>query len=374
MGTTTCCLADVAVGEALPSIVKGPWTTAHIIRWHIAQENLERFHYDQRFATEVWGLPGVVANGNWRKYCIAQLCKDWIGYDGWVWRLFMRYTRMQRAGDVLTVWGRVAKAYERDGLGFVEVEAGMRNQDGEETTPSYAVLVVPLRPGEAVLYPFVPPAGLEVASPFRRGRTPPEPYYLSDEVHRSAASLPPSDEVECWDDVSRSDLRRLALGIPDHDPIYWDEPFARATRFGTLVAPPVYPVDAFKVPPSLPDQLTERLRRDPSYPGFVGDPRLRLHIEPQHIHPELTVLLNGGQEYEIFRLLHLGEKCRARTSFVDLYEKQGSSGRFVVSVFKTEYRTPAGEPVMRAYEYRIVAPRGVGARATAAVPVGASAR
>lgn len=370
MTARTLCLADVEVGEHLPSIEKGPWTTAHIIRWHIAQENLERLHYDQRFATELLGLPGVVTNGNWRKYCIAQLCKDWVGYAGWVWKVSMRYTRMQFAGDVLTVWGRVVKKYEAGGLGFVELEGGMRDQDGVETTPSYAVVVVPLRRSQAVPYPFAPPSGFSAPSPFAKGRTPDDPKYVTDHVYRRVASALPSDEIECWDDVSRSDLRRLVLGIPDDDPLYWDEEFARTTRFAGLVAPPLYPVDAFKVPPNLPDQLTERMKGDPNYTGSVGDPRLRhAHVEASQVHPALTVLLNGGQEYEIFRLLHLGEKCTAQTSFVDLYEKQGSSGRFVVSVFKTEYRTLTGEPLLRAFEYRIMAPRGVRTRTGAAVPV-----
>lgn len=368
MSATTLSFADVGVGQELPSIVKGPWTTAHIIRWHIAQENLERYHYDQRFSREVWGLPDVVANGNWRKYCLAQLCKDWVGYDGWVWKLFLRYTRMQFPGDLLTVWGRVVRKYETEGLGFVELEGGMRNQDGVETTPSYAVVAVPLRPREVVPYPFTPPNtdNAPSTSPFAKGRTLPDSAYVTEEVYRDFTSAPPSDEVECWDEVSRSDLRRMVLAIPDHGPIYWDEDFARKTRFGGLVAPPVYPVEAFKVPPHLPDQLTDTMKLDPNFSGSVGDPRLRIAGGSRRIHPDLIVSLNGGQEYEIFRLLRLGEKCKAQTRLVDIFEKQGAGGRFVVTVARTEYRTLTGEPIMWARQYGIRAPRGVGDAANAA--------
>lgn len=365
MTTSARRFAEVEVGQGLPPMEKGPWSTAHITRWLVAQENLERLHYDYPFATEVLGLPGVMINGNWRKYCLAQLCKDWVGYDGWVWKLFLRYTRMQVAGDLLTVWGRVVKAYVAGGLGFVEIEAGMRNQDSVETTPSYAVVVLPLEPGATVPYPFAPPEGVTVASPFARGRTPDAPRYLSEATRRQAIEAPPSEEVVSWDDVSRGDLRRLALAIPDHDPLHWDEAFARGTRFGGLVAPPVYPVDAFRVPPNLPDQLTAAIRRDPNYPATVGDPRLRPYVDGAQIHPDLTVRLNGGQEYEVLRLLHLGEQCRAQMRCVDLYEKEGARGRFVVSVFRTDYRTLAGDPLLRAQEYRILAPRGAGREADA---------
>jgi hypothetical protein len=51
----------------------------------------------------------------------------------------------------------VTEKYERDGLGFVACDIGMRNQDGQETTPGTAVAVLPLREGRPVPYPFVPP-------------------------------------------------------------------------------------------------------------------------------------------------------------------------------------------------------------------------
>jgi hypothetical protein len=41
-----------------------------------------------------------------------------------------------------------------DNLGRVELEVGIRNQDGQESTPGTAVAVVPLASGPAVPYPF----------------------------------------------------------------------------------------------------------------------------------------------------------------------------------------------------------------------------
>tara|TARA_Y100000588_G_C14219176_1_gene910240 strand:- start:370 stop:1494 length:1125 start_codon:yes stop_codon:yes gene_type:complete len=363
MSQTPPSFSEVQVGQELPEIVKGPWTSAHIVRWHIAQENLERFHYDSEFARDVWGLPDTVANGNWRKYCIAQLCKDWIGYDGWVWKLEMRYSKMQFAGDLLTTWGRVKRTWEEDGLGFVELEGGMRNQHGVETTPSIMVVVLPLKQGQEVPYPFVPPTGSEddtTTSPLAKGRILPDAQYVTGEVYERYMSRPPSPKVESWDEVDKSSLRRMVNGIPDHDPLYWDEDFAGKTRFGGIVAPYVYPVEAYKVPPNLPDQLEEEFANDPNGSGGVGDPRLRRRDDDETegessraIHPDLTAFFNGGQKYEIFRLLHLGEKCVAQTRPLDVYEKQGAKDRFVVSASRTDYWTTSGELVMRADQYGV---------------------
>ena len=57
--------------------------------------------------------------------------------------------------ETLTAWGKVTKAYEKDGLGTVECETGIRNDSGLESTPGSAVIILPLRNGKAVPYPFV---------------------------------------------------------------------------------------------------------------------------------------------------------------------------------------------------------------------------
>ncbi|MCH7705435.1 MAG: hypothetical protein IIB33_00100 [Chloroflexi bacterium] len=41
---------DVEVGMDIPSVVKGPMTQAHIMRWSASQENWHRIHYDQSTA------------------------------------------------------------------------------------------------------------------------------------------------------------------------------------------------------------------------------------------------------------------------------------------------------------------------------------
>jgi hydroxyacyl-ACP dehydratase HTD2-like protein with hotdog domain len=88
---------DVEIGQDIQSLVKGPMTTAHIMRWSAAMENWHRIHYDWRFATQHDGLPDVLVNGSWKQHVLVQLLKDGFGRTGWLWRLRFRYRAIAAA-------------------------------------------------------------------------------------------------------------------------------------------------------------------------------------------------------------------------------------------------------------------------------------
>jgi acyl dehydratase len=140
----------------VPPIVKGPMSTAHIMRWSAAMENWHRIHYDKTYATQHDALPDVLVNGSWKQHVLIQLLTDWIGETGWLLRMKFQYRGMNVPGDTLTAWGRVTGKVERNGLGLVDVEIGLRNQDGVESSPGTATVVLPLRGGRPVPYPFDP--------------------------------------------------------------------------------------------------------------------------------------------------------------------------------------------------------------------------
>ncbi|MFC1939527.1 MaoC family dehydratase N-terminal domain-containing protein [Chloroflexota bacterium] len=330
---------DIAVGMELPKLTKGPWSMSHIVRWSAAQENWERKVNDYRYATKYEGLTDVVISGNWKKYVLAQLFKDWAGHGGWLWKLSIRYQKSHFPGDMVIAWAKVSKKYEVNGLGFVEMDCGIRNQNEEETTPSWATVVLPLRGGNEVPYPFVPPPGIEHRSLFQKGATIEKPLYITDEVR---SYIGKEVEVEAWDEVCKSELRRFSQAIPDPDPLYWDEQYAQQTKFGTLVAPPLYPLDSFKIPPNMSDTLTEGIEKDPNFwGGAPGDPRIKLRI------PLPLLSINAGAEFEILQLAHLGQKIVVRARITDIYEKEGKSGRIVFCVYDYEFKNKEGDIILK---------------------------
>jgi acyl dehydratase len=150
---------DVEVGMAIPAVVKGPMTQAHIMRWSASQENWHRIHYDHPFALNHEKLPDVLINGSWKQQVLCQLIKDWVGLQGWLWKIGFQHRAMNVPGDTLTAWGTVTDKYEQDGYGIVELEIGLRNQNDVEACPGRATAVLPIRGGKPVPYPFVRPQG-----------------------------------------------------------------------------------------------------------------------------------------------------------------------------------------------------------------------
>ena len=98
---------DVAPGQELPRLTKGPLGEIHLFRWSAAMENWHRIHYDRRFAQEQDKLPDLLVNGSLKQQFIVQIVKDWAGRDGWVWKVGFQFRAMNTVGDTLHVWGKV---------------------------------------------------------------------------------------------------------------------------------------------------------------------------------------------------------------------------------------------------------------------------
>lgn len=147
---------DIAAGLELPRLKKGPMRTAHIMRWSAACENWHRIHYDHPFATGHDGLPGLMVNGSWKQNVIVQLLADWVGESGWVWKTRFEFRAMNVPGETLYAWGTVSGTSDAGRYGLVDVEIGLVNDTGVESTPGTAVVVMRKRDGPAVPYPFDP--------------------------------------------------------------------------------------------------------------------------------------------------------------------------------------------------------------------------
>ena len=154
----TLCFEDVAVGDELPRLAKGPLTTVHLMRWSAAMENWHKIHYDKPFAVEHDKLPGLLINGSFKQNFLVQLLKDWIGPTGWVWKVSFQFRAMNIVGETLWVWARVTGKRETPEFGLVELDLGLVNEAGTESTPAKATVALPYRGGKPVPYPFVAPA------------------------------------------------------------------------------------------------------------------------------------------------------------------------------------------------------------------------
>lgn len=148
---------DLAVGQELPRLTKGPLREMHLFRWSAAMENWHRIHYDRRFAQEHDKLPDLLVNGSLKQQFMTQFARDLGGPGGWAWKISFQFRAMNLVGETLHVWGKVTSVRRLPDYGLVELELGIVNDAGKETTPGSATVALPYRGGKAVPYPFVPP-------------------------------------------------------------------------------------------------------------------------------------------------------------------------------------------------------------------------
>lgn len=150
---------DVNAGHELPPLVIGPMTPTHFFRWSAAIENWHRIHYDQSYAIYHDGLPTILGQGSWKQSILPRYLKDLCLPDGWPWKVSFQHRAMIVPGDTITVWAKVTGKREVDEFGLVDLDVGMRIGEDTETCPGTGTIVLPIRGGREIPYPFVPPEG-----------------------------------------------------------------------------------------------------------------------------------------------------------------------------------------------------------------------
>lgn len=171
--------------------------------------------------------------------------------------------------------------------------------------------------------------------------------YITDEV-KAMVGLE-SDWEEACDPVEHGQIRRHIQATMDRDPTYWDESHAGKTKFGSVVAPPLFPLHALRVPASAADSF-DRAPNDPHFDGSVRGVMKGLPSLPI----PLTRVLNGGNDVELYQQAKPGEKIRVKSKYVDIYQKEGRTGTMVFLLTETRYTNEKGELLLKAIQTRIM--------------------
>lgn len=164
---------DVEVGEALPPIIRGPYTVTTAIAFEQGWGGLfihthgkwfdllkrhpdvgvandqgvpeppERVHWDVAFARAA-GVPTAYDYGPERVAWLGTLLTNWAGDDGLLRRLRVEIRRFNLIGDLSTCEGRVVRKTD-DGEHRVDVELRVVDQRGEQTALGTATVALPSR-------------------------------------------------------------------------------------------------------------------------------------------------------------------------------------------------------------------------------------
>ena len=134
---------DVHEGMELPPVEKNP-TTQQLVKYAGASGDYYQIHYDQEFA-RANGLPDVVLHGALKNAFLGHLVTGWIGEGGELKKLSVQYRGMDVPGSPLYCKGTVTKKYVQDSENIVECEIWVEDEQGQRTTPGYAVVALPSR-------------------------------------------------------------------------------------------------------------------------------------------------------------------------------------------------------------------------------------
>lgn len=167
------------------------------------------------------------------------------------------------------------------------------------------------------------------------------PNYITSKVRMLIGVT--SDPVEACQPIDQSEVRRFHQAIMDPAWRYFDEDRARESRYDARVAPPIFPVFAFRRAADASDPLNV-LVDDPDADGL--DRGALRDLPPVPV--PLKRLLNGGYEYTFYRYARIGDRIFRRSRYSEIYQKNGSSGPMVFVVIDDRYSLADGDRILEA--------------------------
>jgi hypothetical protein len=183
---------DVTVGEEIQPRVKGPLVTTDVVVWHLGwgmqltppgafrlsylirkkapglyppnelniPDTVQRLHWDPSRAQEL-GLPASYDYGGMRETWLCHALTDWMGDDGWLWKLRCEHRKFNYTGDTTWVRGSVVDKRQENGRNEIHLELRCENQRGQVNTPATAVVLLPTRDDPKVTLPEPPAPSMD---------------------------------------------------------------------------------------------------------------------------------------------------------------------------------------------------------------------
>jgi len=144
--------------------------------------------------------------------------------------------------------------------------------------------------------------------------------------------------------IEREGLRIFTQAIMDPDPRYWDDAFARTTKFGAIITPPIYcTYIGRRSRPGTDDPVTRAFAANPNSDGIGGVSTPETRGGLPDVPTPLKRRLNAGNEIELLQYPKLGDKIYQQPRYSDIKERIGKDGtRFLVVTTETTYTNQDG--------------------------------
>ena len=252
--------------------------------------------------------------GNLRVGYLHSALYDWLDGRGDIASFSCQFRQLNWRQDQLTTHATITGAAEVDGLHVVDLAVGVVNQNGEETTPGTAQVVL----FDAADEPRMPAEPARAAIPTREPRRLPRRRddRMAGQAARAAAVVAHRRQRHPALGAGRVLPRRAAAGALRRE-CGARRPVGRAGRardFNPFAWNPDHHPEAY---PWMRGMGTE--------PGYRG--------------------LNGGQSNWYFAPMRVGDVVTADVTLIDAFEKEGKVGTMMFLVDETRLTNQRGELV-----------------------------
>ena len=144
--------------------------------------------------------------------------------------------------------------------------------------------------------------------------------FLTEEIRALIGATGERVEVSLWG-IEKEGLRRFTQAIMDPDPRYWDEEFAKTTRYGEIITPGIYATSMGSTPPWVDDPVSMAVKKNPVVDGFGVGRRSRGALP--HIPTDLVRVLNAGNDIEVLQFPSLGDRIYSQARYGNIEERVG---------------------------------------------------
>ena len=134
---------DVAVGDEIPGFER----KTDFMNWNryaAVNDEFVYLHMDDEVGKAA-GQGAAFGMGNLRWAYVLNALREWVGDEAEVRELSMQFRAINHKNDVLTTHAVITDKQVEEGEHRVYLDIDVRNQNGDETSPGTAIVVLPSR-------------------------------------------------------------------------------------------------------------------------------------------------------------------------------------------------------------------------------------
>ena len=138
-------------------------------------------------------------------------------------------------------------------------------------------------------------------------------------------------------EVEKEAIRRFADSMGDTNPLYWDEEYAKKSKYGSIIAPP-----GFISAPWFSGRPKKWGRKGEAAPDETAG------VRPAIVRAGFGRILDGGIEYDFFLPVRAGDVLVATPTITAIREREGKGGNLIFCTTEIVYMNQNGNVVAKA--------------------------